>query len=278
MCRSNFFTGRYQSNSNRSALRRSSPMTAGIRLSLQKRIPAMRKKHPFDPLIEAIITARSPDALGKALEDFSHSHGFAHFAYLRLDGSQWRAVSNYPSDWVDRYYSENFSQIDPIVRAVKRGAHPFCWSLYDAVLNRERPEVIAFRDEAIAHGIVAGLSIPIRVGFSHQAVLTFASSDTDCLKDAVKMDIIEAAAAAAMLHFAFSMRRNRWSRASARNLSNFEATCLRWVAEGKTLQDVADLLEEKYSKVRVSVDRAKGKLDAVTLQQATAVAARLMLI
>lgn len=238
----------------------------------------MRKRHPFDPLIEAIITARSPDALGEVLQNFAKSHGFAHFAYLRLDGSQWRAVSNYPTEWLDRYYSQNFSQIDPIVRAVKRGAHPFCWSLYDPILNREQPDVIAFRDEAIAHGIVAGLSIPIRVGFSHQAVLTFASSDTACLEDAVRMDIIEAAAAAAMLHFAFSMRRSRWSRASAGSLTNFEVTCLRWVAEGKTLQDVADLLEEKYTRVRTSVDRAKGKLEAVTLQQATAVAARLTLI
>jgi LuxR family transcriptional regulator, activator of conjugal transfer of Ti plasmids len=238
----------------------------------------MSKKHPFDPLIEAITTARTPDALGDALQDFGQKHGFAHFAFLRLDGSRWRAVSNYPSEWLDRYYTQNFSRIDPIVRAVKQGAHPFCWSLYDTILNRERPEVIAFRDEAIAHGIVAGLSIPIRVGFSHQAVLTFASPDTACLKDAVTMDIIEAAAAAAMLHFAFSMRRKRWSHTSPDHLTNFEVTCLRWVAEGKTMQDVADLLGERYTKVRGSVDKAKGKLDAVTLQQATAVAARLMLI
>lgn len=238
----------------------------------------MRKRYPFDPLIEAITTARSPDALGDALQNFSQMYGFQHFAYLRLDGSRWKAVSNYPAEWLDRYYKQNFSRIDPIVRAAKQGAHPFCWSLHDAILKRERPEVIAFRDEAISHGIVAGLSIPIRVGFSHQAVLTFASHDTACLKDAVTMDIIEAATAAAMLHFAFSMRRKRWSCASADNLTNFEITCLRWVAEGKTMQDVADLLEEKYSRVRVSVDKAKDKLEAVTLQQATAVAARLMLI
>ncbi len=238
----------------------------------------MRKRHPFDPLIEAITTARSPDALGDAVQNFGQMHGFPHFAYLRLDGSRWKAVSNYPPEWLDRYYAQNFNRIDPIVRAVKQGAHPFCWSLHDTILNRERPEVIAFRDEAIAHGIVAGLSIPIRVGFSHQAVLTFASPDTACLKDAAMMDIIEAATAAAMLHFAFSMRRKRWSCASSGNLTSFETTCLRWVAEGKTMQDVADLLEEKYSKVRISVDKAKDKLDAITLQQATAVAARLMLI
>lgn len=238
----------------------------------------MSRRHHFDPLIEAITTARDPEALGEVLQSFAHGHGFEHFAYLRLDGSRWRAVSNYPSAWLDRYYTQNFSRIDPIVKAVKQGAHPFCWSLYDTVLNRERPEVIAFRDEAIAHGIVAGLSIPIRVGFSHQAVLTFASPDTECLKDAVRMDIIEAAAAAAMLHFAFSIRQKRWSRASADKLTPFEVTCLRWVSEGKTMQDVADLLEEKYSRVRGSVDKARGKLDAVTLQQATAVAVRLMLI
>jgi LuxR family transcriptional activator of conjugal transfer of Ti plasmids len=240
--------------------------------------PSMSKRHHFDPLIEAITTARDPNALGEALESFAQAQGFQHFAYLRLDGSRWRAVSNYSEEWQDRYYVQDFSRIDPIVKAAKQGAHPFCWSLHDAILNRESKEVIAFRDEAIAHGIVAGLSIPIRVGFGHKAVLTFASSDTACLKDAVRMDIIEAAAAAAMLHFAFSLRRKRWSSGSASKLTPFETTCLSWVAEGKTMQDVADLLEEKYSRVRGSVDKARGKLDAVTLQQATAVAARLMLI
>ena len=238
----------------------------------------MSKKHPFDPLIEAIATARNPDALTSALKDFCDRHGFAYFAYLRLDGSRWRAVSNYPPEWQERYYRMNYSRIDPIVRAVKRGAHPFCWSLDDPILRREHPDVIAFRDEAIAYGIMAGFSIPIRVGFSHQAVLTFASPDRDCLKEALVIDIIEAAATAAMLHLAFCLRRQRCAHPSPPNLTDFEIMCLHWIAEGKTMHDVADLLEQKYSRVRVSVDRARGKLDAVTLQQATALAARMMLI
>lgn len=238
----------------------------------------MSSQHPFDPLIEAILSAHDGEALTAALEDFGLQHGFPLFAYLHLDGSRWRAVSNYPEDWQQRYYRCNFSKVDPIVRAVKRGAHPFCWSLDDAILRRERPNVIAFRDEAIAHGIKAGFSIPIRVGFSHQAVLTFATDDVFALRSAAMFDIVEAAAAAAMLYVALTFPRNRWPHHSPCTLSSFEVLCLRWIAEGKTMHDVADLLDEKYSRVRVAVDRARGKLETVTIQQATAVAARLMLI
>ncbi|MCZ8158717.1 MAG: autoinducer binding domain-containing protein [Rhizobiaceae bacterium] len=238
----------------------------------------MRKTYPFDPLIEAIVTARDPDALTNALQDFCRRFGFLYFAYLRLDGSRWRAVSNYPQDWQERYYTLNYSRVDPIVHAVKQGVHPFCWSLDDAVLDQERRDVRAFRDDARAHGIMAGFSIPVRVGFSHHSVLTFASSDTNCLRSAMTLDTIEAATTTAMLHLAFTQAKNRWSQTSSAALTPFEIICLRWIAEGKTMQDVADLLEQKYSTVRVSVDRARGKLDAVTLQQATAVATRLALI
>jgi LuxR family transcriptional activator of conjugal transfer of Ti plasmids len=238
----------------------------------------MSTKHPFDPLIEAILSSHDPKALTAVLEEFGERHGFPLFAYLHLDGSRWKAVSNYPEDWQERYYRCNFSKIDPIVRAVRRGAHPFCWSLDDAILRRERPSVIAFRDEAIAYGIKAGFSIPIRVGFSHQAVLTFATDDKFALGSAAMLDIVEAAAAAAMLHVALTFPRNRWPHASSCTLSGFEVLCLRWIAEGKTMHDVADLLDQKYSRVRVAVDRARGKLETVTIQQTMAVAARMMLI
>ena len=259
---------------------RTEPVTCSGRPStlIAEKDLSMGKKHPFDSLIEAISTASDPDALTAALSEFGERHGFPFFAYLRLDGSRWRAVSNYPSEWQDRYYRNNYGRIDPIVRAVKRGVHPFCWSLDDPVFDTERAEVVAFRDEAIAHGIRAGFSIPIRVGFSHQAVLTFASSDTHCLNLAAMLDIVEAAAAAAMLHVAFSLPRMRWHQAAPSDLTSFERMCLRWVAEGKTMQDVADLLDAKYSTVRISIDKARDKLDAVTIQHATAVAIRLSLI
>lgn len=238
----------------------------------------MGKKYAFDPLIEAIITARSSEALTKALETFCEAHGFSYFAYLRLDGNRWCAVSNYSDVWKNRYDQQNYSVVDPIVRAAKRGAQPFCWSLDDRIFAEERPEVIAFRDDAIDHNIRAGFSIPIRVGFSHQAILTFASSDNFCLRSAVMMDVVQAAATAAMLHLAFSTPRTCFFHARRSNLTPFELTCLRWIAEGKTMQDVAELLDEKYSRVRVSIDRARAKLDAVTVQQATARATRMMLI
>lgn len=59
---------------------------------------------------------------------------------------------------------------------------------------------------------------------------------------------------------------------------HIELACLRWSAEGKTMTEIADILEMSYSGVRHHVEEAKSKLGAVNIKQATAAATRLRLI
>lgn len=238
----------------------------------------MVKRYPFDPLIEAVAITRDMSSLISALQTFAQEHGFHSFAYLHVNGSRCKAVSDYPEDWQDCYVRHAYSRIDPIITAAKRGAHPFCWSLDDDGLIKDRRDLCDFRDQAIGFGIRAGLSIPIRTGFSCYAILTFAASGLSDAHAAWTMDIVQAAAAVALLHAAFSLSQVSTSPALGDQLTACEVLCLRWAAEGKSMQDIADLLQIKYSTVRFRIDKAREKLDAVNLQQATALAVKMMLI
>lgn len=57
-----------------------------------------------------------------------------------------------------------------------------------------------------------------------------------------------------------------------------ERICLKWSADGKTLEDIAVLESMKYNSVCFHIRQARKKLDVLSIQQATAVATKLNLI
>jgi len=59
---------------------------------------------------------------------------------------------------------------------------------------------------------------------------------------------------------------------AGRPLSPRERECLKWAACGRTLKEIARILDLSHSSVRVYLDMARRKLDAVNLTQAVAVA------
>jgi LuxR family transcriptional activator of conjugal transfer of Ti plasmids len=237
----------------------------------------MAKKHPFDRLIEASLTALGERYLKSAVEDFALDHGFEFYAYLHIRAKRCLAVSNYPSEWQGHYLERSYSRIDPVITAAKRGLRAFCWSLEGGRSNMEG-DLRRFHEEAAEFNIRAGFSIPVRTGFGQFAVLTLASSRATSLENARNMDVVQAAAAAAMIHAAFSRRGKVGGNPALVALNESEIMCLRWAAEGKSMAEIAQLAGIKYNTVRFYIDAAKEKLEAVTLQQATALATRLMLI
>jgi DNA-binding CsgD family transcriptional regulator len=59
---------------------------------------------------------------------------------------------------------------------------------------------------------------------------------------------------------------------AGRPLSPRERECLKWAACGRTLKEIAMILDLSHSSVRIYLDMARRKLDAVNLTQAVAVA------
>lgn len=124
----------------------------------------------------------------------------------------------------------------------------------------------------------SGISIPVQAGFGNVAILTLASNKPERYsEDAI--DPVVAAASVAQLHTKFS----RQSPATTISdhlvvLKPEERICLKWSAEGKTLEDIAVLEGMKYHNVCFHIKQARKKLDALSVQQATALATKLNLI
>ncbi|MCJ8521826.1 LuxR family transcriptional activator of conjugal transfer of Ti plasmids [Pseudorhizobium tarimense] len=230
----------------------------------------------FDSLIDRIVVSLEGRDIRASLRRFAAEHGFAHFAYLSLKTSGAYAVSNYPQEWQRRYLRQRYERIDPVIWMAHHERGLFSWSLANAT-DGTSDERRHFIEEARTFGICSGISIPLPTGFGHRAIITFAGAD-DVEDHTNDIDPQEAFVAACIIHAFITVRGGRNHSPAAPKLSPQETVCLKWLAEGKNMPEIAELLGLKWATVRSALDEAKRKLNAVTLPQATALATSLHLI
>ena len=158
----------------------------------------------------------------------------------------------------------------------KHGPPLFSWSADEARRNGRR-DVIKFFVEADRFGIRSGISISIPVGFRDRMVFTLASG-RPVSKLTEDIDPVTAAVSVAFVHSRLGAASGDASLASAIRLSPREAECLRWFAEGMSMQDIALMLDISYRSVRSYIDEATNKLGAANNRQAGTIATRIGLI
>lgn len=238
----------------------------------------MNERRIFERLIDICQVASTSSALMKALGRLAKSAGFERYAYFRAHPSDHRIFTNYPSEWQRRYVARSYMTIDPVVATARRGTHVFRWSI-DEIRSRVAPEIRRFYTEAADFDLKSGLSVSVSAGFGRCAILTFASSShwrrDNCLVGETSALGITAAA---LMHSRVEQVGARAHGAQPATLTANEVACLRWSADGKTMVEIAAILEMTYSGVRHHIDVAKVKFGVVTLKQAIAVATRRGLI
>lgn len=229
----------------------------------------------FEKLIEASALASDRTSLTIAMGNLARQLGFDRYAYLNLQAAESFAVSDYPQEWQHRYFAKSYSTIDPVVTTAKR-----CWATFswDNSIAGHRPsrEVREFIAEASDFGLCSGISIPIRTGFGHMAMLSFATAASSACADDV--DPIVAASTVAQLHARFALHRSILTSQNEVRLKPEELLCLRWSAEGKSMKMIAQIEDIAFGNVRFFIENTKTALGAVSLPQATATAKVLGLI
>ncbi|QTG17209.1 transcriptional regulator TraR (plasmid) [Agrobacterium tumefaciens] len=93
-----------------------------------------------------------------------------------------------------------------------------------------------------------------------------------------EIDAVAAAAAVGQLHARISFLRTTPTAEDAAWLDPKEATYLRWIAVGKTMEEIADVEGVKYNSVRVKLREAMKRFDVRSKAHLTALAIRRKLI
>lgn len=183
----------------------------------------------------------------------------------------------YSQDWIQRYRERDYLSLDPIIRKSYRAVLPIDWAEIDRTDNHVRD----FFGESAEFGVGRqGLSIPVRGpdGFVALFTASFDANDREWqkLRGPASRDLF------LLGHYFHSkvieVEFGPSPEDAVEHLTSREKQCLAWSAEGKTIEDVADILGISPTTVRMYVDSARHKLGALNKVHAIARAIRLGII
>lgn len=177
-------------------------------------------------------------------------------------------LQRFPEAWADRYNRLGYVFRDPIVERLQADRASFSWrDAYESSENAGNVTLIG--GEAAEFGLRDGFVVPITLLDGNVAAISFGGAYPDLTPDdQALLGFVSNYAIGQLLQRRHSAKEAR-GRVTAR-----EYDCLLWSAEGRTEQDISDILGISKSTVTKHILSAREKLDALTKTHAVAIAMR----
>ena len=224
-------------------------------------------------LTETILGHNEQD-LNQTLRAIASEIGVRHIAYLqfapdkRRDASLSTAIDTYSREWQTLYILRQYVNIDPVVARGRNALLPFDWE----TLASDDPVVLAFLADAARHGVGRnGLSIPVRSRRGVQSLVSFTSDHSRADWAQYKRANMVGLQRLSLLIDSAAAVNSELPLPSVA-LSRNEEQCLIWAAKGKTIEEIGEVLNLGFERVRVHLDTARHKLHCMNLTHAIAVA------
>ncbi|MES5482656.1 autoinducer binding domain-containing protein [Bradyrhizobium sp. INPA03-11B] len=227
----------------------------------------------FQEFVDAIWTADDEQGFESVARRVTRRLGFRWFAYLQIANQAPTLVSSYPKAWTSRYFELGYQQLDPVVRRARHENDVFCWgdgAPKPAGTRQQRN----FFDEAMTFGIRSGVTVPIKGGFGRMAAFTLATDEPVASTSRLVIDAKLAVHLVGLYFHTHAVARLRRPTQGSSVLTQRERQCLAWVAQGKTVADIAVLVQISRRTVVFHLENARRKLDAATIAQCVGEALR----
>lgn len=178
-------------------------------------------------------------------------------------------ITNYPEPWMQEYTERNYATIDPVVKHCSEHRDPCFWNVN---LKSDNPEVRSFFKTAAEFGLVSGISVGMHSnsgGFNIFSLATnrMLQSDTD---EALEV-VFYINALFPYIHEAVkNLSSYQHTEAHKPELTPREIDCLIWSAEGKTADEIAQILSISAPTATFHLKNAINKLEVTNRNQAIA--------
>ncbi|CAO97128.1 transcriptional regulator SdiA [Erwinia tasmaniensis] len=180
--------------------------------------------------------------------------------------------SNYPQNWLEHYWREDFYQLDPVLKICSVPGKVWLWDDEDLSSGQR------VFDDARIHGIYHGISCSVMA--SNRSVGILSMSTANALKNIVltpeielKIQYISELTMAALIDI------NDISMATTKlDLSERELEVLKWTAEGKTSAEISLILSISQNTVNFHQKKMQKRFNAPNKTQIASYAAAIGLI
>jgi len=233
-------------------------------------------------IIEEIQTSNDLSDIKRVLIKTREYLGFNNISYVvkcpeTFTRSTTIFVGDYPSEWIERYSKQGYVNIDPVALHCFTSQVPYHWKR----INKHTEDVVHnFFGEAEEFKLYDGISVGTP-HFDGKIDLISLASDKIIDEDSAQQQhaIINLNALQPFIHERTSklLQESQHSTVNIQ-LTEREKTCLVWVAEGKTAQDIAAILSISESTVVFHLKNSIQKLNVTNRSQAIAKAVLLGLI
>jgi LuxR family transcriptional regulator, activator of conjugal transfer of Ti plasmids len=232
-------------------------------------------KRACDEFVDCLYSAHTEDDFRRIAERTAHALGFRWFAYLGQRANGPNLISSYPKSWTSHYFREGYHNIDPVLQEPRTSSRMIHWDGRGARSARSAKERRLF-DDALSFKIRTGLTI--RIPSSQNQ---FAADDRSLGLDRfieTSRDMLEMVGLTYHAHVSAKIGRTAAGGGMGNPLTQRERQCLAWISDGKTMQDIAELLDVTPRGVKFHLDNARRNLAALTLPHAVALAFRQRLL
>ncbi|MDQ2095268.1 autoinducer binding domain-containing protein [Rhodalgimonas zhirmunskyi] len=200
---------------------------------------------------------------------------FASYATTNPVNGAVQGFANYPDSWIEYYSAKHLHHIDPTIRRGSRSIAPVDWTCFE----HDDAFDAVFR-AAPSFGVAArGITVPVRGPYGDLGLLSVTRDCNDAEWDSLMRKVVGDLQVAAVHMHDNVMQSNTLLKALRRpQLSRREVEILQWAGEGKSQQDIGDILSISHRTVEVHLRSAREKMGALTTAQAVGRAIGLGLI
>ncbi len=216
------------------------------------------------------------DGLESAINDYCSDLGINYFSYLNLHGNGPNSapmMTSYDDEWRARYTEKSFHQYDPVALTSKRARLPFFWNHGEFLRPFAKIQRRVFQ-EARAFRLHAGYSIPISGPNGELAVFSIVDPDERHLIDVIRDQGPKLQLSALHIHDAAMSLAEVPSLTDNESLSDRELECLSWTAEGKTSDEIADIVCISAATVNYHLNKVVLRFGAANRHHAAIIALR----
>ncbi|WP_169749012.1 LuxR family transcriptional regulator [Gynuella sunshinyii] len=227
-------------------------------------------------MLDKFESCDSPQDLERLCFEFSQASSFEYFLFVvctltSLTAPKLETITNFPKEWMARYFKEDMARNDPVVKYCFENTAPVRWDKLvqlEQYIDAKGSEILEMAREA---GLVNGCSIPIRSPNGKIVIFSLATRDLDNVDERLNKGLTEVQVFSNWLFDAYNRIKSTMDQdPKAFKLSARELECLFWACEGKTTWEISQILGITERTVVFHLSCSARKMGASNRQHAVA--------